>query len=81
MVVVPVGHSISIMPRVEGRHSTPRFGSGRWLGTGLGLRFDVTEAIGFHPSVRYDRGRVIDASGVSTPFRGWTATVYARLEY
>ena len=80
MLVVPVGQSISLMPRVEGRLSNPSFGSARWLGGGLDLRFEVTEAVGFHPSVRYDRGRVTDPGGVRTPFSGWSASAYIRVQ-
>ena len=81
VLVVPVGRSISLMPRVEGRLSNPPAGSGRWVGGGLGMRFDLREAIGFHPSVRYDRGRVTDPSGVRTQFTGWSVSVYIRVEH
>jgi hypothetical protein len=79
-VVVPVGPSISLMPRLEARLSNPHSGSGRWLGGGLGLRIEVSEAVGFHPGVRYDRGHVTDAGGVRTPFTGWNASVYLRVQ-
>lgn len=80
MLVLPVGQTISLIPRVEGRLSHPRSGSGRWLGGGLGLRFDLTEAVVFHPSIRYDRGSVTDASDVRTPFVGWSASAYIRVQ-
>jgi hypothetical protein len=81
MLVVPVSPSISLMPRVEGRLSNPPAGSGQWVGAGLGMRFDLTEAIGFQPSVRYDSGRVTDPTGVRIPFTGWSASAYIRVEH
>jgi hypothetical protein len=80
LLVIPVGPSLSLLPRVEGRLSNPPSGSGRWLGGGLGLRFDLSEAVALHPSVRYDRGRVTDAGGTETPFTGWSASAYIRVQ-
>ena len=80
-LVVPAGRSISLEPRVEGRLSNPRFGSGRWIGGGLGLRIDLSDAINLHPSIRYDRGSVTDGSGLQTSIRGWSSSVFLRMEY
>jgi hypothetical protein len=80
-MVIPAGRRVSGEPRVEGRLSKPRAGSGRWIGGGFGLRVEVSDAITLHPSLRYDRGSLTDGSGVKTPIRGWSSSVYIRVHH
>jgi hypothetical protein len=79
-LMIPAGRRVSVEPRVEGRLSKPGAGSGRWIGGGFGLRFEVSDAISLHPSVRYDRGSVTDGSGVQTPIVGWNSSLYIRVQ-
>lgn len=77
--LIPVSRSVALEPQAQARMSKPETGKGKLIGAGLGLRFQLGDAVTFSPSLRYDTGWIKDPNGVKNDLRGGYGSAFLRV--
>jgi len=78
-VSIPLAPWLAIEPLTAGRFSNPQSGSARMLGVGTGFRIQLGSSASLSPGIRFDRGKIKDASGHETDLDGLSVSAFLRV--